>query len=112
MTIKIEGKEVKIMVGTQMKTIGELNNRVLRIKRDRDKHLMRKFNAYGFAKQLIEETFFDHVHIVETQPQGIVNYLIDRNDILTSGLYYKAEEFEKQIFVDLDTLQKYKINAH
>lgn len=109
MTIKIEGNEVKIKVGDQMKTIGELHGRVLRVKRKRQEHLMRKFNAYGFAKQLMEETFFDHLHIIEHTPIGTRNYLIDRNDIFTHGRYYQAPEYEKQIFLDLPTLNNFVV---
>lgn len=109
MKITIENNEVKIKIGNDLRTIGELHGRVLRVKRKRQEHLMRKFNAYGFAKQLMEETFFDHLHIVEHTPIGTRNYLIDRNEIFTIGRYYQAPEFERQIFLDLPTLQNYVV---
>lgn len=109
MTIKIEENEVQIKVGDQMKTIGQLRNKVLYVSRRHDKHLMKNLNSYGFSKKLIEENFFDHLHIKEYYEGKVNNYLIERTEIFTIGRYYQAPEFEKQIFVDWNTLQNYKI---
>jgi hypothetical protein len=110
MTIKIEQDEVKIKVGDKLQTIGKLHGKVLHVKRDRSKHLMRKFGAYGFAKVLLEQPFFDYLMVIETTEGVTNNYLIERELALSEGRVFQAPDFEKQVFVTLQMLNQYNID--
>jgi hypothetical protein len=102
MTIKIEQDEVKIKVGDKLQTIGKLHGR--------SKHLMRKFGAYGFAKVLLEQPFFDYLMVIETTEGVTNNYLIERELALSEGRVFQAPDFEKQVFVTLQMLNQYNID--
>lgn len=111
MTIKIENGTVTIKEGNVERRIGNLKvqsdgTRVLRVTRDRSLHLMKTFKAYGFAKELIEQEFFQYLQIVEKNGKENNIFLIEREQILLEGRFYKAPDFEEQVFIPLDVLLK------
>lgn len=78
------------------------------VRRTRSKHLFKKLNAYGFCYRIINEaTKFDHVKISDDYG----TYLIPRQVMLDEGefLHFKKQGFELQIFVNLFTLNRYKL---
>lgn len=81
--------------------------RTLHTKREKDKHLHIKSNSYGFNHALISGAKrFDKVMLIE----GANRYLIPNEVILKQGtfLHFQSEGFEKQIFLNLDTISEYR----
>ena len=98
---------------TRRRSIGVLDKlrRVFFVTRLRAKHLHRKSNSYGFAYNVLSKaTHFDEVML--TDDEGY--YLIPRKVILDEGKFMvfkndvTGESFEKQIFLSLDVIKKYK----
>lgn len=81
--------------------------RVFVVYRNRQKHLFKKNNSYGFNEHILRTaTMFDHVELIDDF--GI--YKIPRELILSSGTYldFKSVGYEKQIFLSLDIIEKHK----
>jgi hypothetical protein len=106
MTIKIEGIDVLIKKDEKFSKVGELFGKNLVMKRDPEKHIMRKFNAYGFSKDLIESDFFDHLTVLE--PKNVM-YVMSRVDLMAEGRYFKADNLERQIFVPLEYIKRHRV---
>lgn len=92
------------------KLIGVINleNRFMFVRRTRSKHLFKKLNAYGFCYRIISEAKkFDFVKIADDYG----TYLIPRQVMLDEGefLHFKKQGFELQIFVNLHTINRYKL---
>ena len=80
--------------------------RTLHVKRNRDRHLHYKANAYGFNYLLIANaSLFDTVVICD----DFGRYRVPRKSIIEEGrfLYFLARGFEKQIFYPIDKLKPY-----
>lgn len=81
------------------------------IRREREKHLFRKANAYGFSYYIIKnQTSFDTICLSDELCHWKipVQYLLEHG----SFLEFKNEGFEKQIFLSLDLLNKFIVPAN
>jgi hypothetical protein len=87
----------------------QLNDRYIELKRDRSKHLFRKNNSYGFNEYLIRASkTFDNVKLIDDTG----TYVFPKTTILEKGsyLFFKQQGFEKQLFLQLDEIEKFKVN--
>ena len=92
------------------KRIGVINlhEKWLFVKRVRSEHLHKKSNSYGLNHHILANaTKFDHVKITD----DFGTYLIPLQTVLDEGkfLHFKKQGFERQLFLDLDLIRKYKI---
>ena len=95
---------------TKIREIGRVNlkERFIEIKRDKAKHLFRKNNSYGFNEHLIKSgKTFDKIKL--TDDGG--TYIFPKSEILEKGkyLFFKEQGFEKQLFLPLEEINKFKI---
>jgi hypothetical protein len=95
---------------TRIREIGKVNlkERFIEIKRDKSKHLFRKNNSYGFNEHLIKTgKTFDKIKL--TDDGG--TYIFPKSEILEKGkyLFFKEQGFEKQLFLSLEEIKKFKI---
>lgn len=91
------------------RAIGYINtdDRTLYVRRTEKKHLLRKANSYGFNHYIIKEAkTFDKVCMII----GFNQWLIP-NEVILNGdfLWFKDQGYERQIFLDVDTIEKYRI---
>ena len=91
---------IKLENNPKAREIGKVNlkERFIEIKRDREKHLFRKNNSYGFNEYLIKTgKTFDKVKLVDDTG----TYIFPKETILEKGsyLFFKAQGFEKQLFL-------------
>ncbi len=126
-TIRREGNKIYVLVDNRMRLVGEIidfrdydklngertknDGFCLMVDRNRENHLMITSGSYGFAKEVIDhKDWFDYVLINETSKQnGQQSYLIPRPEIILHGRTMESGGFEKQYFVKLETLKKFKI---
>jgi hypothetical protein len=98
------GKDNKVLIhmaeGTQI--IGELHENTLVIKRDPEKHLMRRWNAYGINAQAIDELPIEFIVIEE----GEKTLMVSKQELKANGRFYQEEGQEPQYFIDRDSLTK------
>ena len=92
------------------RTIGEINPelKILYLKRKRDRHLHYKSNSYGFNYHVLStgQRFNDIVIIDEFGTFKIPkSHLIEKSKFL----FFKQKGFERQIFLPLDEMNKFKI---
>jgi len=83
-------------------------DRRLEVNRNRSRHLFRKNNSYGFNEHIIRTAIlFDSVLLKDEF--GVFD--IPRSVILENGTYLEFMEqgFEKQIFLSLEIIERYKI---
>jgi hypothetical protein len=83
-------------------------SRVFSVHRNRGKHLFIKNNSYGFNEHIIRTaTLFDFVELID----DFGAYKIPRGELLNNGTYldFKQIGFERQIFLGLEIIQKYKV---
>jgi hypothetical protein len=90
------------MVGEEKHYIGEIHHETLVVKRDRKKHLMKRWNAYGFNAELVDSGEIE-VIVVE-EPGG--QLLITAENVKTFGRIHQEEGWDKQYFVSLDQFTK------
>jgi hypothetical protein len=101
---------IKLENNPKAREIGKVNlkERFIEIKRDREKHLFRKNNSYGFNEYLIKTgKTFDKVKLVDDSG----TYIFPKETILEKGsyLFFKAQGFEKQLFLPLSEINKFKV---
>jgi hypothetical protein len=87
-----------------------VKDRVLKIKRNRARHLFKKNNSYGLNEHIIRTAIlFDHILIDDDY--GV--YRIPREEIIDKGTYldFKQIGFEKQIFLSLEIIEQYRTSA-
>jgi len=101
---------IKFVRERSAKLIGVINleNRFMFVRRTRSKHLFKKLNAYGFCYRVISEAKkFDFIKLSDE----FGTYIIPRKVMLEEGefLHFKKQGFELQIFVNLFTLNRYKL---
>lgn len=121
--VKKEDNKIFIQIADKWREIGELEGEdtvVLKVYRDRSKHLMNVWKAYGFAKDVIDrDDWFDYVYLKEKvkdmQTDGSIliaaeyrTYLIPRTEIVLEGRLYETDGFERQYFVPLTVLERYR----
>ena len=102
MSIRLSGEK-------RNRAIGHINidDRTLYVRRSKEKHLLRKANSYGFNHYIIQNaTKFDKVCMIV----GFNQWLLP-NEVILNGdfLWFKDQGYERQIFLDLDTIEKYRI---
>ena len=76
------------------------------ITRNREKHLFRKNQSYGFNEYIISHaTKFEYVRFNDE----FISALIPRKVILEKGsyLHFKENGFERQLFLSLEEINKY-----
>ena len=81
--------------------------RTLTIKRNREKHLLKKGNAYGLNHKLIADaTRLDTVRIID----DFGRWDVPREFILENGkfLLFAKQGFELQIFISLEQIAQFK----
>lgn len=78
----------------------------IRMKRDRELHLLRKVNAYGFNYEFLFNTTFQTVQLADQ----FDNWKIPKEYILKNGsfLHFQKQGFERQIFLTLEQLEEFK----
>ena len=87
-----------------------VKDRVLKIKRNRARHLFKKNNSYGFSEHIIRTAIlFDHILIEDDY--GV--YRVPREEIMSNGTYldFKQIGFEKQIFLSLEIIERYRTSV-
>ena len=100
--LKLKSEDRERLVGVVNKT-----NRTMEVLRDREKHLFRKGNAYGFNNRILEiATTFDTVILMDK----ISRWEIPVAFILKEGkfLMFKQQGFETQKFVSLEQIEPFK----
>lgn len=100
--ITIEGNNVLLTNGEETHKIGELHEKTIVMLRDPDKHIMRKWNAYGIVAELVDSELIDEFIFDE----GGTYLSISRNGILAHGRYYREEGHEPQYFVNRELMEK------
>lgn len=110
--VKKDNNYVCIQEGDKWRTVGELEGTetvILKMTKDRSKHLMKVWNAYGFAKDIIDQTtWFEYLYLTEINGSERSTYFIPRADIILEGKLYQTEGFERQYFVPLSVIERYK----
>ena len=103
--------ELKLLSEKYSRKIGyvDTSSNTFVVKRERSKHLHYKSNSYGFNYRVIKDgKRFDKVMLHDEYGE----YVIPKEVILNHGrfLFFKEEGFEKQIFLPLPMIEKYKQN--
>jgi len=101
---------LKLNNETREREIGKvfLKERILEIKRNREKHLFRKNKSYGFNEHVVKTgKTFDKIQLSDEQN----TYLFNKELILIKGsyLHFKDLGFEKQLFLPLSEMEKFII---
>ena len=105
--------KLKLASEKYFRSVGSINfdYRQLAVMRERDKHLFRKFNAYGFNHHILANAIlFDYVLVKDEYGQ----YNVPRKVILEQGKFMNFTNhggFELQIFLPLPEIEKYKIQS-
>lgn len=102
--------------GNRERLIGEVDaeNKVLLVRRNREKHFHRISRSYGFNNVVIDEiALFRRVLLMEEIEQDVKYFLIPDKVILTYGkhLYFKEQGFELQLFVPYIIIEKYEFKG-
>ena len=92
---------LKLKQEQKHRRIGVINieRKTIEVRRNKDKHLMRVNNSYGFNHKLLEDAkLFDKVRLIDE----VDEWLIPKDWILKNGsfLHFKNVGFERQIFVN------------
>lgn len=103
---------IKLVLAVEKKEreIGTVNikERILQIKRVRTKHLFNKNSSYGFNEFIIKNaSTFDKIQLVDEHD----TWMIPKSFIEENGkyLFFKELGFEKQLFIGLKEIEKFKI---
>jgi hypothetical protein len=101
---------LKLNNETREREIGKvfLKEKILEIKRNREKHLFRKNKSYGFNEHVVKTgKTFDKIQLSDEQN----TYLFNKELILIKGsyLHFKDLGFEKQLFLPLSEMEKFII---
>ena len=114
LTLKNNGKRIIIYLKLprllKVKKIGtiDINKRLLKIRRNREKHLFKKFNAYGLNFYILKNgRTFDFIKIIDNYETFILpKEFAEQN---CKYLQFSKQGFELQGFISLDQLQQFKI---
>lgn len=105
---------IKLAAENRQRKIGiiDLPSKTLHIKRNRDKHLFRKFNAYGFCYKILSDTKkFDKIYLTDEHESWMIplSFILDKEN--SSFLHFKGSGgFELQVFVPLDRMGEFKLS--
>jgi hypothetical protein len=113
--IYFDGKvELEIATEKSPRNLGTIKEKTLYVERNREKHLHRKSNSYGFNYYLLNNVkVFDSVALLE---DGQTYYNIPKEKIIEFGkvMYFKNSQdgnsFEVQIFLSRDIIKLYQKN--
>jgi hypothetical protein len=83
----------------EMQKIGEIFDKTLVTKRNPAKHILRRYNAYGFNSDLINSNAFDTIVIIQEKPAP--QLLITLEDAKTNA-HVEMSDQEEQYFIPLD----------
>lgn len=90
------------------RTLGVMNTvtKTLTVSRTSKRHLMRKLNAYGLNDWVLHHLPVENVHFIIDGK----HYEMSKQQILDDGKYlnFQQQGFELQIFVTVETLNKFK----
>lgn len=110
--IVVNNDNIYIKFNNELKgrLVGVLNRekRWLFVRRDREKHLLKKANCYGFNYHILSTArLFDKVRLSDNYG----TYNIPIQEILSKGsfLHFKKQGFEVQIFMNIQDIKKYRI---
>lgn len=112
--IKDNGKRLilslKLATHTKTRRLGVVNlqRKIFEVRRNRDKHLFRKNQSYGFNHKLLSEAKkFDKVRLIDDECE----WLIPVEFILKNGKFLNfinSGGFELQIFIELSRIEEFK----
>jgi len=109
-----DGKSIlislKLREETRYRDLGtiDISNRIIKMVRDSKKHIMRKISGYGFNhKLLFDAKTFDKINLKDENS----TWSIPKSYILENGsfLHFKEQGFERQIFISLKEIEKFKV---
>lgn len=100
---------LKLTSEQKHRRLGVINlaQKSIQIRRDRDKHLMYKFDGYGFNHKLLADSkLFDTIRLSD----NLAEWVIPKQFILDNGkfLNFKGQGFELQTFVTLSQIEQFK----
>lgn len=103
---------LKLATDTRLRELGKvsLKEKTLEVIRNKQAHLFRKNESYGFNEALIKNAqTFDMVKLSDDDG----SYLFPKHLILSKGsyLHFKTEGFERQLFVPLKEIRQHKIDC-
>jgi len=112
-TIKVtpttKGATIKLYLSKEgrWRLIGNVDyvNRILKVRRKKDKHLHYKTGSYGFNYHILSHAkHFDHVEVTDEDGtyKHSVKYLLN----IGTFLYFLQQGFERQLFVTLESLRQ------
>lgn len=85
------------------------SERTIYMSRNREKHLFRKFNAYGFNEFVLKNaTTFDKIYLSDNYDTWLIP-LTDMLEVEKKYMHFKQQGFELQVFILLSELDNYKI---
>jgi hypothetical protein len=87
----------------EQRLIGEIHFETLIVIRDPEKHLMKKWNAYGFNCELIDS---GKVKVVIVRQPDSSQLIITVDNLLSFGRIHQEEGWDKQYFVELKDFDK------
>ena len=102
MKLEKRGDKWWLVGGTEERFVGEIHERTLFIERNPEKHLMKKWKAYGINAQAVQSDLIDAVLLTVDGQQ----YLATPDIIKTHGRLHKFEDFEEQYFLALEHFEK------
>lgn len=108
MTTRILDNYLSVQLKGLWIPIGRISNDVVTISRDREKHLMKKYNGYGFNREILRMEIFDWIVLEEKNGQERNKYIFPRSWLETHAETDVAFGLDTQIFVSLDKLEEYK----
>ena len=100
---------LKLVSEIRSRSLGTINliSRVIKIKRNSKKHLMRSVNGYGFNHRLIADSkLFDTICLSDENS----DWQIPKQFILDNGAFlnFNKQGFELQIFIGLYNIEQFK----
>ena len=115
LVVKNNGKRLIVTLrlvseGNRYRKVGVVNlaTKIIEIQRNREKHLFRKGNAYGFNHKLLSDAkLFDTVRLKDDKAEWKVpvSYILENGKFLH---FQNNGGFERQIFISLPEIEEFK----
>ena len=93
----MEGEKLYIEVAGEKRFVGTLFGKTLVVERDKNKHLLRKWNAYGINATHIDSGIAETVVLKDNDG----NWMIPVENVKAFGRLSTEGDFEKQYFIEL-----------
>lgn len=107
-TIAIDAASGRVTVpgapGQDSRFIGEIHENTFVTERNRDKHLMRRWNAYGINAEIIDKEIVENIVVVEVPEKKA--FAVSAKDVKAFGRYHQEEGFEPQYFIGVEHLKE------